>query len=118
MNDEIAALLRGKVAEVTFERAVFGVDPLVDLERPLAGAGVSALGTLNGLSGLVFSQVLSQSSLVGTLEITVHALKGVLRTMFDLNVRFEVSFHGAAVLTKVTFVRFFARVNPDVPLQV
>lgn len=94
------------------------MDPLMDFERPLAGAGVSALGTLDGLSGLVFSRVLPQSSLVGTLELTVHAVEGILRAMFDLNVRFQVAFHGAAVFTKVTLVRLFARVNPDVPLQV
>ena len=94
------------------------MDPLVDFERPLAGAGVSALGTLDGLDGLMFSRVLPQSRLVGALEIAVRTVEGVLSAVFDLNVRFQVAFHGAAIFTKVTLVRLFARVNPDVPLQV
>lgn len=118
VDDEVAALLGREAAEVTFEGALLRMDPLVDFERSPAGAGVSALGTLDGLSGLVLSQVLPQSSLVGALEITVHTVEGVLSAMFDLNVRFQVAFHGAAVLTKVTLVRLFAGVNPDVPLQV
>lgn len=118
VDDQVAALLGREAAEVALEGALRRVDPLVDLERPLAGAGVSALGTLDGLNGLVLSRVLPQSSLVGTLEITVHTVEGVLSAMFDVNVRFQVAFHGAAVLTKVTLVRLFAGVNPDVPLQV
>lgn len=118
MDDEVAALLGGKVAEVTFKGAILRMDPVVDFERPLAGAGVSALGTLDGLCGLVLSRVLPQGSLIGTLEIAVHAAEGVISAMFDLNVRLQVAFHGAAVLTEVTLVRLFARVNPDVPLQV
>ena len=66
----------------------------------------------------MLSRMLPESRLAGTLEITLHALKGVLSAVFDMNVRLQVAFHGAAVLTEVTFVRLFARVNPDVPLQV
>lgn len=53
VDDQVAALLRGEVAGVAFEGAILRVDPLVDSERTLAGAGVGALGTLDGLSGLV-----------------------------------------------------------------
>lgn len=118
VDDEVAALLGGEVAEVAFERPLLRVDPLVDFERPLAGAGVSALGTLDGLSRLVLPRVLPQGGLVGALEIAVHAVEGVLSAVFDLNVRFQVALHGAAVFTKVTLVRLLAGVNPDVPLQV
>lgn len=90
----------------------------MDFECPLAGAGVRALGTLDGLDGLVLSRVLPQSVLAGTLEITVAAAEGVLGAVFDLNVRLQVAFHGTAIFTKVTLVRFLARVNPEVPLQV
>lgn len=90
----------------------------MDFERPLAGAGVGALGTLDGLNGLVFSHMLPQTILAGTLEITVLAAEGVLSAVFELNVRFQVALHGAAVLTKVTLVRLLAGVNPNVPLQV
>ena len=88
----------------------------MDFERTLAGAGVSTLGTLNGLSGLVLPGVLPQSCLAGTLEITLPALKGVLSAVFDLNVRLQVALHCAAVLTEVTLEGLFTRVNPDVPL--
>lgn len=90
----------------------------MDFERPLAGARVSALGTLDGLSGLVLSGVLPQSSFVGTLEVTVHTVEGVVSAMFDLDVRFQIALHGTAVFTEVTLVRLFTGVNPDVPLQV
>ena len=118
MDDEVAALLGGKVAEVTFEGALLRVDPLVDFERPLAGARVSALGTLDGLSGLVFSRVLPQSRLVGTLEVTVRTVEGVLSAVLDPVVRLQVALHGAAVVTELTLVWLLSRVNPDVPLQV
>lgn len=90
----------------------------MDFKRALAGAGVSTLGTLNGLSRLMLSGVLPQVRLAGTLEITLPALKGVLSAVFDLNVRLQVAFHGTAVLTEVTLEGLFTRVNPDVPLQV
>lgn len=118
VDDEVAALLGGKVAEVTSEGALLGVDPLVDFERPLAGARVSALGALDGLGGLVFSRVLPQGSLVGTLEVAVRAVEGVLGAVLDPVVRLQVALHGAAVVTKLALVRLLAGVNPDVPLQV
>lgn len=118
MDDEVAALFGRKVAEVTFEGPLLRVDPLVDSQRPLAGAGVRALGALNGLNGLVLPRVLPQSRLVGALEVAFQAVVGVLGAVFDLDVRLQVAFHGAAVITKVTLVRLLARVNPHVPLQV
>lgn len=118
MDYKVAALLGGKVAEVTCKGALLGVYPFMDPERPPAGAGIRALGALNGLSGLVLSGVLPQSSFVGTLEITVRTLEGVFSAVFDLNVRFQIAFHGAAVFTEVTFVWLFTRVNPDVSLKV
>lgn len=59
-----------------------------------------------------------QRRLAGALEVAARAAEGVLGAVLYLNVRFQVALHGAAVLAKVTLVGFFARVNPDVPLQV
>lgn len=118
VNDQAAALLGGKAAEVTFKRSLLRVYPLVDLERPLARAGVSALGAQDGLNGLMLPRVLSQSILGRALEITVRALKGVFGAVLELNVRFEVAFHGTAILTEVTFVGLLPRVSPNVSLQV
>lgn len=88
VDDQVTALFGGKVTKFAFKRSLIRVDPLVDFECPLAGAGVSALGTLNGLSGLVFPGVLPQSRFIGALKITLHAVKRVLCAMFNLNVRF------------------------------
>lgn len=118
VDDEVATLFGRKTTKVTFKGALLRMDPLVDSERPLAGTGVSALGTLYGLNGLVLSGVLSQGRLVGALEVTVRAVEVVLGAVPDLNVRLQVAFHGATVFTKVTLVRLFAGVNPDVSLQV
>lgn len=63
-------------------------------------------------------RVLPQSRLAGALEVTFQAAVRVFGAVFDLNVRLQVAFHGTAVITKVTLVRLFTRVNPDVPLQV
>lgn len=118
VDDQVAALLGGETAEVTFEGSLFRVDPLMDLERPLAGAGVDALGALDGLSGLVLSRVLPQGCLIGALEVTVRAGKRVGRAVFYLDVGFQVALHGTAVLTEVTLIRLLTRVDADVPLQV
>lgn len=118
VDDEVAALLGRKAAEFTLEGTLLRVDPFVDFECPLAGAGVRALGALDGLSRLVLPRVLPQSSLVGALEITVHAVERVLCAVFELNMRLQVAFHGTAVLTEFTLVGLFTGVNPDVPLQV
>lgn len=118
VDEQVAALLGGETAEVTFEGSLFRVDPLMDLERPLAGAGVDALGALDGLSGLVLSRVLPQGCLIGALEVTVRAGKRVGRAVFYLDVGFQVALHGTAVLTEVTLIRLLTRVDADVPLQV
>lgn len=118
VDDQVAALLGREAAEVAFKGSFLRMDPLVDSESPPAGAGVRALGTLNGLNGLVLPRVFPQSRLVGAPEVTLHAVVRVFGAVFDLNVRLQVAFHGAAVITEVTLVRFFTRVNPDVSLQV
>lgn len=118
VDDEVAALFGREAAEVAFKGPFLRMDPLVDSEGPLAGAGVRALGTLDGLNGLVLPGVFPQRRLVGALEVTLEAVVGVLRAVFDLNVGLQVALHGAAVVTEVTLVRLFTGVNPDVPLQV
>lgn len=118
VDDQVAALFGRKVAEVAFKGPFLRVDPLVDPQRPLAGAGVGALGAANGLEGLVLPLVLPQRRLVGALEVAFQAAVGVLAAVFDVNVRLQVAFHGAAVVAEVTLVRLLARVDPDVAFQV
>lgn len=86
VDDQVAALLGREAAEVAFKGPLLRMDPLVDSEGPPAGAGVRALGTLNGLNGLVLPRVFPQSRLVGAPEVTLHAVVGVLGAVFDLNV--------------------------------
>lgn len=118
VDDQVAALLGREAAGVAFKGPLLRMDPLVDSEGPPAGAGVRALGTLNGLNGLVLPRVLPQGRLVGAPEVALDAVVRVLGAVFDLDVGLQVAFHGAAVVTEVALVRLFTRVNPDVALQV
>lgn len=118
VDDQVAALLGREAAEVAFKGPFLRMDPLVHSESPPAGAGVRALGALDGLNGLVLPRVFPQSRLVGAPEVTLDAVVRVLAAVFDLNVGLQVAFHGAAVVTEVTLVRFFPGVDPDVSLQV
>ena len=118
VDEQVAALLGGKAAVLALERPLVRVHALVDLERPLACAGVAALGALHRQGGLVAPGVLAQGTLVGTLEVTVRAAEGVLRGVLDLNVGLEVAFHGTAVVAEVTLVGLLPRMHTDVALQV
>lgn len=61
---------------------------LVDLERPLARAGVTALAALQRLGRLVLAGMVSQSSFGGALEFTFGAAEGVGGAVFQLHVGF------------------------------
>ncbi len=58
----------------------------MDLERPLGGAGVTALAALQRLGWLVLAGMVSQGSFGGALEVAFRAAEGVGGAVFQLHV--------------------------------
>lgn len=118
MGGQIAPLLGIKAAELTLERAVLGVDPLVDFEGRLVGTGIAALRAFHGLLGLVDAQMLPETCLIPALELADEAFEGILHVVLDADVGLQVTFHGTPDLAELTFVRLLPCVHTHVPLQV
>lgn len=72
----------------TFKGTFVRVHPLVNIERPLAGAGITALAALQRLDGLVLTGVVSQGGFGGTLKVTFRATEGVDAAVLKMDVGF------------------------------
>lgn len=91
---------------------------LVRLQRPPTGAGVTALGALQGEWGEVRASMLAQGTLAGAGEVAVRTVEGVVGGMFDPYMRLEVALHGRTVVAQVARKRLLTRVDADMALQI